>query len=379
MNWKPPLIRAWLTARRQLLQTIYPAPRPRPENVQRILLARFDRLGDLVLTTSIFPALRRLYPGAEITIVVSPGLAPLLLSHPDIDHVLSPVDTSRKSRLKLARRLAGRPVDLALDLTLTRDIKTAEFLHTAAARFIIGFASYQRDFIYDLPLPDPGFDRHFVDTLHDLARAVGANEQMGEPAVYLTPAELADQSEWLTGKNLPPQYVLCHPGAYYESQRYPLDRLILALDTLARRGLPIIVAGGPSDLEILDQLAGGLQSDETLRRQIQFMLTGSLRELVRLIHGAKVFLGNNSGPLHLAAACNVPTVSTLGPTRPAYFSPCGKIQRVFRLGLDCSPCDRAVCDHHSCLRNIPLHDLVAACEEMFSDGGSAPKTPAQGT
>lgn len=360
------LIGNWLMLRRACLWLRYRRSCPFPNRVRKILLARFDRLGDLVLSTAILPSLRRRFPAAEIHVAVSPGLSTLLQGHPLLDRVFAPVDARSVSRRRLARRLADAPADLGIDLTLTRNLNAANFLRQAGVRCLVGFAAFGRGPVYDLSLADPGFDQHFVDVLHGLVRQLPSAIRdfvTGEPSLSLTPGEESDQEDWLRGKGIRRPYLLCHPGAHYPSQRYPLPALAETLDLLRQRNIPLVIGGGPADGEWLQTLARRL----TPGADLLFLPQLQLRELLRLSFAAQVFLGNNSGPLHLAAACGCPTVSTLGPTRPRYFRPRGDSHRVLSLSLSCSPCERSFCDHHRCLRGIPPAQLAQAVWEAWRE------------
>jgi len=85
-----------------------------------------------------------------------------------------------------------------------------------------------------------------------------------------------------------------------------------------------------------------------------------LREFIAVLSFCNLLLCNNSGPLHIASGLGIPTVSTMGPTVPYLWLPIGKNHIVLRKALDCSPCDKAVCEEHYCMREISVEDFWEA-------------------
>lgn len=358
---KPLLMPAALAAR-ALAFRLLAAARPRrpiPAAPRRILALRLDRLGDLALSTSTLEALRRRFRPARLDVACLPGPARLLLGHPAVDRILAPRSASPAALAALARRLAAEHYDLAFDLALARPAAPALVARHAAP--CVGFAAWGKGPLYDLAVPDPGFSRPFAEAALDLLAPFGARPPAPLPRLHLLPGERERAAERLSPLGVTPPFLLVHPGAHYPAQRYP--RLAEAAVLAARAGASVLAVAAPAERDLLGPFAAaGLPTLET----------PDLRLFMALAASAALFLGNNSGPLHIAAALGTPTVSTLGPTRPAHFAPHGPGHVALRLGLPCSPCERADCPGHACLRGIPPAELAAAALGRLARAGAPP-------
>jgi ADP-heptose:LPS heptosyltransferase len=138
-----------------------------------------------------------------------------------------------------------------------------------------------------------------------------------------------------------------HPGGRYSTQRWPLRRFQETAWELLRGGCQVLFfqepgAGAP--------LPAGLVVPEA----------GTVADLIARLPAVDLLLCNNSGPLHIARALGVPTVSLAGPTRNAFLPHEGEKHTVLGAALPCRPCDKAVCWHHTCLESIEVARVVSA-------------------
>jgi ADP-heptose:LPS heptosyltransferase len=97
--------------------------------------------------------------------------------------------------------------------------------------------------------------------------------------------------------------------------------------------------------------------------------------LCALMRRSRLFIGNNSGPLHIAAALGVPGVSTIGPADPVKWSPLGPGQIVLRSDLKCSPCNRGICKGHECMKDISVEMMMDGVSRLLAGQGIAQKEP----
>lgn len=318
---------------------------PRPEEVRRLLVVRTDRLGDMVLTTPALDALRAHFRLAEITVLAPSAPLELLEGHPAVDRRL-PLGAGG-----LPKDLAGR-FDLAIDFTPDERLRGALIVAGSRAPYRAGFAAAGRQVFFNLKGPRADRGRHVLDLNRDLVAALGAPAGPARPALRLAPPERGAARARLAGLGAASPRVAVHPGAHHPSQRWPAERfgeLITALTTLTGAACLLVHAPG----------------EEALARRIVAFTPDALavpatsvRELMALIACCDLFVGNNTGPLHIAGALGVPTVSVMGPTDPARFAPRGPADRVLRRDLPCSPCRRARCWHHTCLRGIEPEEVL---------------------
>ncbi len=345
LAWRtPPLLALGLFRRRAAL--------PSPGRIERILVVRTDRLGDMALTTAALQDLRDHFRRAEITVLGPPGPLALLENHPAVDRRVCLGDGG------LPLDLVGR-FDLAIDFTPDERLRGAMLVSRSRARYRIGFAAAGRQAFFNLASPRADDARHIVELNRDLITALGATPRAAHPSLFVTEEERGTARSLLASLGAASPRVAVHPGGFYPSQRWPPERFgeLIALLT-GRTGAACVVLHGPGEEGLAQRVCAA--TPDALPAAVQ-----SVRGLMGLIASCELFVGNNSGPLHIASALGLPTVSVMGPTNPARFAPRGPADRTLRRDLPCSPCGRGRCWHHTCLRAIEPEELLAEAEEAI--------------
>lgn len=345
MSSKPLLRRLWLAVRGRLLAMWITAPAPDlvREDVRRVLVIRQDRLGDVVLTAAIMPPLKQLFPAAEIVYWIREPFLPLF-EHTD-------------GFSATAQRPQG-VFDLVIDPVLDYPLASARLAASFKARWCVGFGVDGRGSWFSMPVVPPTGDEPFLASMARLLRPLGWQESVAAPQFPVTDNE-RHKARQLVGDG---RYVLIHPGAYYASQRWPAEHVAALVDAFVRSGIHVVLVGGRADADVLDDV---LSRSET---KTAIVVQGSpLRMLMALMAEAAVVVCNNSGPLHLATALRVPTVSTLGPTNPKIWWPAGGRQRVLE-APGCDHCQRGDCER-GCLARIAPEQVLAAVDTLLEEKG----------
>jgi ADP-heptose:LPS heptosyltransferase len=290
-----------------------------PEDPERLLVIRWDRIGDMVLTTPLLAALRRRFPSARLDVLASPANAPVLRDHPDVDRVVVWTGPPRSLRGSAGRRaLAGlrrEGYGLVVDPVMDWPLPSAR-LAARLAPLRIGFGGGGREVFYTLSGPEPDEGAHFLTNNERLLAALGIEAPASAPRLGLPPRE-------------PPAALRTlgvQPGGFYPAQRWPFERWVELVAELLRSGgvTSAVLLLGPEDEEAPARAWEAGCPGQPVRRPADAW------ELARTIRGLDVLLCNNSGPLHLAGALGVPTLSTLGPTDPVRWWPVGPHQVVVR-------------------------------------------------
>lgn len=307
---------------------------------ERILLIRLDRLGDCVLSLPLVHNLRLAFPHARIDVLARPELKEFFGMVREVDRCLA-----YRGFWRTARRLAAQGYDLAIDPLYDYPLKTAFLAYAAGAAVRAGFERGYRGLLFTHAvkirkrntLAMPLTNLRLLDRL-------GIKPQVSVPRLSVAPAE-----------RFPEQTIAVHPGARFASQQWPAEKFRSLVEVLlAAYPAKIIVLGASRERSQVRQIVEGLP-----RRRVQALFL-SLSEMSRVLAGCALLICNNSGPLHLAAALGVATVSTMGPTDPALWKPAGERHTVLRKRLRCSPCNRAQCRDHRCLRSITVQEMLAA-------------------
>ena len=169
-------------------------------------------------------------------------------------------------------------------------------------------------------------------------------------------AEAARIQERLRGR----PYVVIHPAAIMETKRWDAHRFAEVARGLAGRGFTIVVTSGPGEESFAGQVAREIQGTVIL-------LGLTIPELAELIRGARLYIGNDSGPMHLAAALQVPTVAIFGPTNEIATGPLSPRAVVLNKKVECSPCLLRECPiDHRCMTRITVDEVYQHASRLLS-------------
>jgi heptosyltransferase-1 len=331
---------------------------------RRVLIIKPSAIGDIV---HAFPALARLrkhWPEARITWLVTPSCASLVENHPMIDEVilfdrnlLGHVWYSPAAVVNLVRFISDlrrRKFDLVVDFQgLLRSAWIA--LATGAPRRV-GFANAREGAVY--------FYTERVNCSWELDHAVERylkiTSALGCPESGVEFPFAVDDGDRDFVAGLVPRgrrFAVLMPGTNWETKRWPVERFAGLVEPLRNRfGLETVVAGGPGDVELARQIPA------------QFDVTGklNLRQIIALLERAELVVANDTGPMHIAAALGRPLVAPYGPTSPRRTGPYGRMDSVIRLDLPCSPCLSRSCSHRSCMQWLEIAPVIALAERQMT-------------
>lgn len=313
--------RAYLAARGVCLAPLRLRRRTSPPDAcRRILLVRVDRIGDLVLTTPFLRNVRECFPAAEIVLLAKDFARELLLGGTCVDRI---VTFDRKRQDEILHGLSSEGYDLAMDLHYDYALATARLARQAHARCSVGFDIAGRGALFDVPVPARE-RKHFIDETLDILRALGLPSHRYPPKIHLAPSAHDGARQALSHQGTGVRYAVFHPGGFYPEQRWPALRFARLADLTAELGLTPVFVGGKED----DVLVRGIVGSMTTKAA---SLCGqSIGLSAAAIAHATLFIGNNSGPLHIAGALNIPSVSTMGPTDAVRFWPVSPQASVLR-------------------------------------------------
>ncbi len=275
--------------------------------MNNILIVRTDRLGDVLLTTPVSTALRAMFPGAKISWLVRSYTAPLLEHNPDVDEVL--LDRG-ESAGRLADRIRNERFDAAIVAYPRWRIVLALWLARVPLR--VGPANKAYCILLNkriLQRRSKG-NKHEADYNLELLAPLGAPFRRYPMRYVATDAERIAARRVLEAKGISgaKPVVILHPGSGGSSARWPLGHFMELGDRLLAAGCGLVVTGGPGEEHEGAMTAG-------MRRPPVFIPAGSvsIRELAAILSWADLVVANSTGPLHLAVALGVPTVSIYSP------------------------------------------------------------------
>jgi ADP-heptose:LPS heptosyltransferase len=350
--------------------------------VARILLVRLRLIGDVVFTTPLVLALRRRFPNAYLAYLVEPAAAPIVRGNPHLDEVIVAPRRRGLRRLaddvRLARNLRDKKLDVVIDLH--GGPRAAWLTWSSGAPTRIGYAMPGRRWIYTQVVeraPDLG-PRHSVRNQWDLLAPLGIGP--ADPERYpieITPDRDAQVviERRLNDLGIGPEHELAviHVSAGNPFRRWPVEsftELVVQLASANPRRR-VLLTSGPSDQAaarlVADAARVRLGRDEQVPETADFSLT----ELRALVDRAAVYIGGDSGPLHVASASTTPIVGLFGPTLAGrsmpWRDPRWYAEAVDAGPLACRPCNQRECVTHDfrCLTMITARQVIEAAERAL--------------
>ncbi len=364
----------------------------------RILLIRPDHLGDLIMTTPVFHALKQEAPNAHISVMVGPWSSEVIERHPDIDRVLiCPFPGFQRAAqkalapyillFKTAKQLQREHFDVGINLR-------PDFWWGAVLLYL---ARIPRRVGYALE-PGKPFLTHALlfqspqhSTISNLYLASAALQSIGYPSLYEpytpehyplhfipTPAEQQWASTRLSNKGIDihSTLVVIHPGSGAAVKLWRTEGWATCADALTKSltmstPVRIMLTGSKNERPMLEEIARNMQSSAVL------VTDATIGQLAALQAKALLVLSVDSGPLHLAVSQGAPTIQLFGPTDPHIFGPWGKKERhiVLASTYRCSSCPNIPCGRldfspqevadHPCVRLIMEQQVLAEVEKLL--------------
>jgi ADP-heptose:LPS heptosyltransferase len=288
-------------------------------SIQRILVLGFTHIGDAVLSTCVVEPLHNAFPNADVTFLTGEKTVALLEGEPGIDDVVVFRPSEQRGfvgRWRLVCSLRRRRFHLVVDL---RDAPYSRLL--GAKR--IGLREYGR--------------QHAVDRYLDALRREGIATNGARPRLNLSQTERRFADNWLREHGVLPTnpVVGVHPGGNWIYKLWQAERFAEVADALARsHDARTLVFAGPDESSLRERVVSAMDSDALPVGDVP------LRELAALIGVCDLYVGNDTGPMHIAAAVETRVVALFEPTDDVRSGPYGREHTVIRSGLDvgCNPC-----------------------------------------
>lgn len=333
-----------------------------------ILLIRTSALGDVVHCLPVLTALRRHLPQAKIGWLIEGAMAPVLEGHPDLDALLTvrlrpwrKKPFSAETRAEVAgflRALDRFAPDVTLDLMGNHKAGFLAALTQSDRRIGLG-RPWRREPSSSFWISEPVAPRgvHAVDRALSLLDALGLPP---EPADFGGGKIFRQEQDGMPSE----PFALIQAGAGWASKRYPPERWGEAARLLRERtGLPTLVpvARGEEALAAGVEAAGGGAA--------RTVPAGDLPTLAALLRRARLVMGGDSGPTHLAHALGTPVLMLMGPTDPARHGPYRAPERALWKDLPCGFCYRRFDEPRPCLATIPPGVVAARAEALLAGAG----------
>jgi len=323
------------------------------ESFKNILIIKPSAAGDIICALPVLGALKKRFPNAKISWLVSSHLADLINNHPMIDHIIE-FDRRRfgylahswsvtKRFMKFIRSLRQAKYDLVIDL---QGLFRSGFLawNTQAPVRVGPWEKRELGWIfYTHRMPETNHDTHTVDRMYSCMKLFANENEIDKPKfiVHIPETQRGVIRQKLNAYHIKPrQYIAIAPGGTWSSKCWPAYKFAeLSKMICSKLQLPIVILGGKNERTIADKMLDELSNYPVAN------LTGqtTLAQLLALIDDSTALVSNDSGPMHMAVALNRPVTAIIGPTNPSRTGPYNRPQSVVRTNLDCSPCYKKHC------------------------------------
>jgi len=326
----------------------------------KILVIKPSSLGDVIHSMAFLKALKNLYPNSTVSWVISRNLSGLLDGHPLIDELIM-FDKDKWQKLKnlpqsvqeilpFTRLIRKEFYDIVIDLQGLLRSGFITFCARGSVKAGFDTAREGSRYFYTHRVHTDGIGHavdRYLEVVSYLARHIEGQGETAfkQPLLFPLPVDkeaayavIAFSARWLT-KIWPPEHFA---------------------EVIARLPIEPVLIGGASDKPLAEIIL-----NNSRRRGIDYTGKTSLKELVALIAGAQVVISNDTGPVHIAAALQVPLVAIYGPTSAEKTGPYGwnfphSQCTVLRASLECSPCFKRKCSDILCLKSISPQSVLEA-------------------
>ncbi len=327
----------------------------------KILIRAANWVGDAIMTTPVLRAVRKNYPDVHITILAKPWVAPVFYNNPNIDEILIYQDIDRHKKgigtFRLIMDLREHKFDLAVLMQNAFEAALITFMAKIPER--LGYNTDARGLLLNrcIKLDKALKKGHLIDYYRGIIKGCGLKDDGRELDLLpdLKERELACNILKENNISLSEPVIGINPGATGgTAKRWFPDRFAETAKRLSDAfGVKIVIFGGPDDEKLGDYIL-----KKSGEKCVNLAGKTTLRQAFALIEKCSLFITNDSGLMHAAAALNINQIAIIGPTDFIATPPSNQNSKVLRVPVSCSPCKNSECPtDHSCMYKITT-DMV---------------------
>jgi ADP-heptose:LPS heptosyltransferase len=337
---------------------------------KKIAIIHLNQIGDLVFSLPLLRALRENFPEATIHSILRPYLEELLEGSPFVDQLISR-KSGWKDRLRLLRKLRENRYDLVI--TLSHSVECLLLTTLSGAKVKVGFSNFPWDVGLHIKEKVEGHHGWYNNAKLLKRLNLDVTKKDYVDLLFLPSRRDTDGGASSEIAKVQGKYAVISPGTSVRRKVKAWDEgkfadLLLLLKE--KYGLSPVIVGGKDDQESIQQLiqmTRGKDKAERLHPIINLAGKVGLRDLCHVLKNARLFVGVDSGIMHLASSLDIPVVGIFGPTDPFYVGPQNaKSLLVRKEELECVPCYLKGCEERECMKRIAVGDVFQACEQVLN-------------
>ncbi len=331
---------------------------------ENILVIKLRYIGDVLLTTPLFRVLREQFPQSRLTALVNQGTESVLKNISSLDHIEVLPQGNWVQQIKFLRFIRSCRFDCVIDVS---DGDRSAFLTAiSGARMKIGFnrEGLWRGKAYSWSIKGQYGTMHMLDYHAQLLIPLGMEPRVCAPELNVSDEESQAAEQILANYGLKGvNWVMLHPAARYWFKAWSPERFAALGDALIKEGFQVVLVGSEPEQKVAEEV---IQAGQ--QKFISLVGKTTLRELAALMKQCRIFVGNDAGPMHMAAAVGCSVIALFGPTDPAVWGPRGKSCHTIYKGLDCRECFYPGCQRGkmSCMNLISEEEVISTSLEFLS-------------
>jgi lipopolysaccharide heptosyltransferase II len=340
------------------------------ETIQKILIIKLRAIGDVLLSTPVATNLRSFFPNARIDFLVEKFASPVLMNNPFLSNVIS-VDPKKQNPLLIIRLIRSTGYDLVIDLFANP--RSAIITLFSGAPFRVGFPFKWRRYSYNIITPPRSATVHNVEFNLDALRNIRIPIVSTAPQFFLKEDDYKFASNFIKSNNLnEKEFITVNIGGGWETKRWKTDKFITLSQKISNElSTRVVILYGPNEEKQAQTIAdksGAILAPST-----------SLHQMGAIMSASKLLITNDSGPMHIAASLNVPTLAIFGPTNPDLQGPYGNISEIVRKeDLECLECNKTTCPiGNICMTKLEAEVVFEKLNKLLTKIETYRKSPEQ--
>ncbi len=340
---------------------------------RRILIRAANWVGDAIMTTPVIRAVKKNFPGAHITVLAKPWVVPVYAHNPHVDEIMVYDHAGRHKMgmgiLRLAKDIRRRQFDLAI--LMQNAFEAALLVFLAGVPLRTGYNTDGRTLLLNPAVRlDPALrEKHLIDYYLGIVSCNGLKTDGRSMDLFVSLADqaFADEQVIQTGTSKSGRVLGINPGATGgTAKRWFPERYAALCRRLAEKyDTRVLIFGGPADQDLGERIASAAPGC-----CINMAGNTTLGQAFALIRHCDLFVTNDSGLMHAAAAFNIPQIAVIGPTDPKATAPDSPAAVMVQEPLPCSPCRKDDCPmDHVCMDRITVDRVFDTCCQILDAGG----------
>jgi predicted lipopolysaccharide heptosyltransferase III len=339
--------------------------------MHNVLIIKLRYIGDVLLATPTVRAIKTARPDVRVTMMVNRGTEDVLTGNQDLDEIVVLDKGSLAAQSRLIAGLRSQRFDTVIDLT---DGDRSAFLSwVSGAPIRIGFNDEHRwrGKYYTEVVQSASGVQHRIDRDLEVLKSMGVQAGSKDPQLRLTPEETnnADQLLDQLGVQRSQPIVVLQPGARYWFKAWPPERYAELADQLTSQyGCQVLIGGSNQDIDLAEQI-------RQMAKSQPIIMAGrtTIKQFAAIAKKSALFVGSDSGAMHIASAVGTPVVALFGPSNPREWGPRGGPVEVLYKEIDCRSCFHPTCmrGEENCMKLIAVHEVVAAAQRLIQAGRQA--------